>query len=56
MIKKKVDYDWQLYEFSLKELGITRDPDTLFESLNTAESKGDADVNLPIKTERRRRA
>ncbi len=55
MPKKKVDYDWRLYAFSLEELGITYDPNPSFESLNTpAESKGDADVDLPIKTESRR--
>ena len=55
MPRKKVDYDWRLYEFSLEELGITYDPNPSLESSNTpAESKGDADVELPIKTESRR--
>ena len=57
MPKKKVDYDWRLYEFSLEELGITYDPSRSFESSNTpAKSKGDADVDLPIKTQSRRRS
>ena len=55
MARKKVDCDWRLYEFSLEELGITYDPDPSFESLKTAaESKGDADVGHPTRTESRR--
>jgi hypothetical protein len=55
MVRKKVDCDWRLYEFSLEELDIAYDPDPSFEFLNTpAESKGDADVDIPIKTESRR--
>ena len=55
MARKKVDYDWKLYEFSLEELGISLDPS--FESAKTpVESKSDAGVGVGIKTESRRRS
>jgi hypothetical protein len=55
MARKKVHCDWRLYEFSPEELGITYDPDPSFEYESASEeSKNDADVGLPIKTESRR--
>jgi hypothetical protein len=55
MARKKVDCDWRLYEFSLEELGISYDPDPSLEYESAPEeSKNDADVGLPIKTESRR--
>jgi len=57
MPRKKVDYDWRLYEFSPEELGITYDQDPSFEYESASEeSKNDADMGFPIKTESRRRS
>jgi len=54
MPRKKIGYDWRLYEFSLEELDIRLNPSFESEKM-PAESKGDADVGLGMKATNRRR-